>query len=86
MLCCAGILRQNYRSHASLLSIPNRLFYGDQLQAAADQQLLRPPQWEPAKPAVPQHNALNGVVKKGTHCCSRGGVTLRHVAPLLTPA
>ena len=49
----AGILRQNYRSHASLLSIPNRLFYGDQLQAAADQDALRPPQWAPLQPVTP---------------------------------
>ena len=54
--CHAGILRQNYRSHASLLSIPNRLFYGDQLQAAADQQALRPPQWAPLRPVQPQQD------------------------------
>ena len=53
----AGILRQNYRSHASLLSIPNRLFYGDQLLAAADQQELRPPQWAPLRPVQPQQES-----------------------------
>lgn len=56
----AGILRQNYRSHASLLSIPNRLFYGDQLQAAADQQALRPPQWAPLRPVQAQQESSQG--------------------------
>ena len=78
ILCCAGILRQNYRSHASLLSIPNRLFYGDQLQAAADQQLLRPPQLEALKPAVPEHGAVNGVIIEGMQFCISVGVTLGH--------
>ncbi len=30
----AGMLVRNYRSHASLLHIPNRLFYKDSLQAS----------------------------------------------------
>ena len=59
----AGILRQNYRSHASLLSIPNRLFYGDQLLAAADQQELRPPQWAPLEP-VQQESSLSPLVEE----------------------
>ena len=59
----AGMLLQNYRSHASLLSIPNRLFYGDQLQAAADQQMLRPPQWEPLRPA--QQDRSHPTIEEG---------------------
>ena len=46
----AGMLVRNYRSHSSLLQIPNRLFYGDALQAAADQHELLPPRWDPRVP------------------------------------
>ena len=60
-----GILRQNYRSHASLLSIPNRLFYGDQLQAAADQRALRPPQWAPLRPGQPPLGSSQGAEAEG---------------------
>ena len=38
---------RNYRSHSSLLQIPNRLFYGDTLLAAAEQTALLPPRWDP---------------------------------------
>ena len=55
----AGMLLQNYRSHASLLAIPNRLFYRDQLQAAADQQMLRPPHWETLRPAQQYKSLAN---------------------------
>lgn len=41
------MLVRNYRSHSSLLQIPNRLFYGDSLLAAADQRALLPPRWDP---------------------------------------
>ncbi|EIE26144.1 P-loop containing nucleoside triphosphate hydrolase protein [Coccomyxa subellipsoidea C-169] len=41
-----GMLVRNYRSHSSLLQIPNRLFYGDSLLAAADQRALLPPRWD----------------------------------------
>lgn len=44
------MLVRNYRSHSSLLQIPNRLFYGDALRAAADQQELLPPRWDPRVP------------------------------------
>ena len=63
----AGMLLQNYRSHASLLAIPNRLFYGDQLQAAADQQMLRPPHWETLRPAQ-QDNSL-ATIEEGQPIC-----------------
>lgn len=59
----AGMLLQNYRSHASLLAIPNRLFYGDQLQAAADQQMLRPPHWETLRPA--QWDSPLAIIEEG---------------------
>ena len=37
---------RNYRSHASLLQVPNQLFYEDRLEAAAAQDaLLAPPAW-----------------------------------------
>ncbi len=65
------MLLRNYRSHASLLSIPNRLFYGDQLQAAADQQMLRPPQWDPLRPA--QQDKPLASTEKGeptSNCCA----------------
>lgn len=38
-------LVRNYRSHASLLHLPNRLFYNDTLVAAADQSIVLPPTW-----------------------------------------
>ncbi|BDA50870.1 probable helicase MOV-10 at C-terminar half [Coccomyxa sp. Obi] len=47
-----GMLVRNYRSHSSLLQIPNRLFYGDALRAAADQQELLPPHWDPRVPPL----------------------------------
>ena len=40
-----GTLVQNYRSHSSLLHIPNKLFYNQTLVAAADQAQLLPPAW-----------------------------------------
>ena len=40
-----GTLVQNYRSHSSLLHIPNKLFYNQTLVAAADQSQLQPPAW-----------------------------------------
>ena len=40
-----GTLVQNYRSHSSLLHIPNKLFYNQTLVAAADQSQLLPPAW-----------------------------------------
>ena len=36
---------RNYRSHATLLRLPNTLFYNDTLVAAADQTLVLPPAW-----------------------------------------
>lgn len=41
----AGSLVRNYRSHNSLLMIPNELFYEQALVAAADQSELLPPSW-----------------------------------------
>lgn len=41
----AGQLVKNYRSHATLLHLPNALFYNETLQAAADQREVLPPQW-----------------------------------------
>lgn len=41
---------RNYRSHASLLQVPNTLFYEDRLEAAAPQDaLLAPPAWGPLR-------------------------------------
>ncbi|KAK9825126.1 hypothetical protein WJX81_000626 [Elliptochloris bilobata] len=41
-----GMLVRNYRSHASLLQVPNKLFYEQRLEAAAPQDaLLAPPAW-----------------------------------------
>lgn len=46
----AGMLVRNYRSHASLLRVPNQLFYEDRLEAAAPQDaLLAPPAWGPLR-------------------------------------
>ncbi len=47
MIVHAVMLRLNYRSHASLLALPNRLFYANQLEAAADQHAVRPLPWSP---------------------------------------
>ena len=41
----AATLVRNYRSHQSLLQLPNKLFYDNQLKAAADQIETRPPKW-----------------------------------------
>ena len=41
----AATLVQNYRSHSTLLDIPNNLFYHGSLVAAANQEELRPPAW-----------------------------------------
>ncbi len=38
-------LRRNYRSHASLLDLPSRMFYHSQLQACAESGTQAPP-WE----------------------------------------
>ena len=43
--CFAATLVQNYRSHSTLLDIPNTLFYNGTLVAAADQSQLLPPSW-----------------------------------------
>ena len=41
---------RNYRSHASLLQVPNQLFYEERLEAAAPQDaLLAPPAWGPLR-------------------------------------
>ena len=48
MICLhrvAGQLVRNYRSHETLLRLPNSLFYNHTLLAAADQSLLLPPAW-----------------------------------------
>ena len=42
---CAATLVQNYRSHSTLLDIPNNLFYHGSLVASADQAELQPPAW-----------------------------------------
>jgi putative helicase MOV10L1 len=39
------MLRRNYRSHATLLDLPSRLFYGGGLVAAANQAGVQPPRW-----------------------------------------
>ena len=41
----AGQLVRNYRSHSTLLRLPNTLFYRETLQAAADQRAVLPPEW-----------------------------------------
>ena len=41
----AANLVQNYRSHTTLLEIPNTLFYQGTLVASADQSQLLPPRW-----------------------------------------
>ena len=43
----SALLVENYRSHATLLDLPSRLFYGDRLIASADQGPLAPPRWVP---------------------------------------
>ena len=58
-LCIVVRLVRNYRSHASLLAIPNRLFYADELVAAADQAALLPPRWEHLCPAYDEPTAPN---------------------------
>ena len=47
MVCTvhAATLVQNYRSHHTLLELPNKLFYNGQLVAAAKQDLVCPPEW-----------------------------------------
>ncbi|KAK9799412.1 hypothetical protein WJX73_005424 [Symbiochloris irregularis] len=42
---CTVQLVRNYRSHSTLLRLPNALFYNDSLQAAADQRTVLPPEW-----------------------------------------
>lgn len=41
-----SMLLANYRSHASLLNLPSKLFYRGQLVAAADPDSVVPPQWK----------------------------------------
>jgi putative helicase MOV10L1 len=41
-----SMLLANYRSHASLLNLPSKLFYRGQLVAAADPDSVLPPQWK----------------------------------------
>jgi len=41
----AANLVQNYRSHTTLLEVPNTLFYQGTLVASADQSQLLPPRW-----------------------------------------
>ncbi len=40
-----AMLRRNYRSHASLLDLPSRMFYGASLLPCADALAVRPPPW-----------------------------------------
>jgi hypothetical protein len=45
------MLVRNYRSHSTLLQIPNLLFYDNFLIAAAEQAALLPPQWDSLRPS-----------------------------------
>ena len=77
-MCDAGMLVRNYRSHSSLLQIPNRLFYGDTLLAAAEQTALLPPRWDPfaatagerGAPAAGADEQPNGVAEVKPQCAA----------------
>ena len=59
----AGMLVRNYRSHASLLAVPNQLFYEERLEAAAPQDaLLAPPAWGPLRisSGAPKGSGIRG--------------------------
>jgi superfamily I DNA and/or RNA helicase len=70
------MLVRNYRSHSTLLQVPNRLFYGESLVAAGKQAQLLPPRWEPLKPRGHQeeeaddHTDVAGVCSPAPRCAN----------------
>lgn len=57
---------RNYRSHSTLLQLPNRLFYGSALQAAANQRALLPPRWDPTAGETPDDGPPDATTAWGT--------------------
>lgn len=78
---------QNYRSHSTLLAIPNALFYNQTLVAAADQSKLLPPAWlelleasHPASAAGHQRGDIETAACSSMVSCLCRAPTLRRSA------
>jgi putative helicase MOV10L1 len=59
-----SMLLANYRSHASLLNLPSKLFYRGQLLAAADPDSVLAPQWKETQRSQPLPGEEMGIVEE----------------------